>query len=314
MDSSVLLSTDELRVRNDSREPLDLAVLAGSMLVLLGDEKTIAPELALVLSGRHAPASGRVLLENRAMHTPGGRPGRNVGFVSGSFPIPSWMTLTRYLSLAGAAAGHSGKRMGEVTAQLLSWCSLEEHAHRTLGDLPFEDRYTASFAAACLPVPGVMVLIGPFPVSLHPLLEDLCQGGAAVIAALPQLQHLPQTTDRVAICDQRDVRRIVRFQELFDACSSQMRLRVEFFPALPRGVMESLPGARDLVAVPGGYEFRYGGLSTTVTNLVNLARANSRQIAGLKVRPPMNSQLVEYFAGGEETGEADLFCGEDLDI
>lgn len=314
MDSSVLLSTDELRVRDDSREPLELAVLAGSMLVLLGDERTVAPDLALVLSGRLAPASGRVLLEDRTMDMQSGRSGRNVGFVSGSFSFPAGMTLIRYLSMAGAAAGHSSKRMGEVITQLLHWCSLEEHAHRMVRDLSSDDRYTAAFAAACLPVPRVMVLHGPFPVSLHPLLEDLCQGGAAVIAALPELQYLPQTTDRVALCDPRDVRKIIRFQELSDACSSQMRLRVEFFPALPRGVMESLPGARDLVAVPGGYEFRYGGLSTTVTNLVNLARANSRQIAGLEVRPPMNSQLVEYFIGGEETGEADLFCGEDLDI
>lgn len=314
MDSSVLLSTDELRLRNDSREPLELAVLAGSMLILLGDEDTVAPDLALVLSGRLSPASGRILLEDQTMDMPSVRSGCDVGFVSGSFSFPARMTLTRYLSMAGAAAGHSRKRMGEVITQMLSWCSLEEHANSQVRDLSFEAGYTAAFAAACLPVPRVMILQGPFPISLHPLLEDLCQGGAAVIAALPELQFLPQTTDRVALCDSSDVRKIVRFQELSDACSSQMRLRVKFFPALPRGVMESLPGARDLVAVPGGYEFRHGGLSSTVTNLVNLARANSRQIAGLEVKPPLNSQLVDYFTGGDETGEADLFCGEDLDI
>jgi ABC-type branched-subunit amino acid transport system ATPase component len=314
MDSSVLLSTDELRVRTGSREPLDLAVLSGSMLVILGDDTTVGPDLARVLAGKISPASGRILLEDVGIELGSSESRGIVEYVPGSPSFPSGITLREHLSIAAAAAGHRRKRTGEILAQLMSWCSLEEYAGSQVMELPEEKRYMAAFAAACLPVPGILILQGPLPGELHPLLEDLCQGGASVIACLPGIEYMPQSADRIALCDVRDVRRIVRFGELSEACSSLMRLQVKFFPALPRAVMESLPGARHVVAVQGGYEFLHGGLSATVTNLVNLARANSRQIAGLEVRSPRISELVEHFTAEEETGEADLFCGEDLDI
>jgi len=47
---------------------------------------------------------------------------------------------------------------------------------------------------------------------------------------------------------------------------------------------------------------------------VNLARANSRQVSGFELRPPSNSELVKYFTTDDESGEAGLFCAEDLDI
>jgi hypothetical protein len=237
-----------------------------------------------------------------------------VEYVPGSPVFPADVTLVQYLTMAAAAAGHRSRKTGEILHQLMVWCSLERHAEEEVAGLPEDIRYMAAFAAACLPVPGVTVLQGPFPVELHPLLDDIIQGGAAVIASLPSLDHMPQFADRIALCDGRDVRRIVRFGELAEACSSLMRLRVKFFPALPRAVMESLPGARDVVAVRGGYEFLHRSLGVAVTNLVNLARANSRQIAGMEVRPPSNSELVDHFTVTEDTGEADLFCREDLDI
>ena len=314
MDSSVLLSTDELRVRRVSKEPLDLAVLSGSMLAILGDGTTVAPDLALVLSGRRPPATGRVLLGESGMEPGSGETRGMVEYVPGAPVFPAGVTVFRHLYIAAAAAGHRRKDTGDILQQLMVWCSLEKHSESPVAELPPDIRYRTAFAAACLPVPRVLVLQGPFPVDLHPLLEDICQGGASVIACIPGLEHMPQRTDRIALCDGTDVRRIVRFGELSEACSSMMRLRVSFFPALPRAVMESLPGARDVVAVSGGYEFLHRGLSAAVTNLVNLARANSRQISGLEVRPPSNDELVDHFTAVEDTGEADLFCREDLDI
>jgi hypothetical protein len=237
-----------------------------------------------------------------------------VEYVPGTPLFPKGVTLLQHLSIAAAAAGHRRKDTGEILHQLMVWCSLEKYSASPVSDLPPDIRYRTAFAAACLPVPRVLVVQGPFPVDLHPLLEDICQGGASVVASIPGLEHMPVRADRIALCDGTDVRRIVRFGELSEACSSMMRLRVSFFPALPRAVMESLPGAREVVAVPGGYEFFHRGLSSAVTNLVNLARANSRQISGLEVRPPSNSDLVDHFTAVEDTGEADLFCREDLDI
>ncbi len=314
MDSSVQLSTEELYITGKSNEPLELAVLAGSMIVLLGDEKTIAPDLALILAGRKPPASGRIHLgdDNQDIKSHNAR-GR-VEYVSCGFSCPEGMTVSEYLSLAAAAAGYGRKDTGEILSQLYRWCSLESYMDEEVNELSPDNRYLAAFAAACLPIPDVFVLQGPFPDRLHPLLEDLCQGGCAVIASLPEIQYIPQTTERIAVCDSDDVRQIVRLQELSDACSILMRLRVRFFPVLPRAVMESLPGAKDILAIQGGYEFHHPGLSAAVTNLVNLARANSRQIAGLEVKPPSNSELVGYFTADDEPGEADLFCAEELDI
>lgn len=314
MGSSVLLRTEGLLPLKNSREPLDLAILAGSMMVLLGDGSTVAPRLAMLLAGQGTPASGRILLQDGTVDLKSSGDRGEVVYVPGAPVFPGGISLRSYLALAAAAAGHTRKDRDEILTQIMGWCSIEEHSDREASGLGPDTRYTAAFAAACLPVPSVMVLQGPFPVGIHSLLEDLCQGGSAVVACLPGVEYMPQITDRIALCDASDVRATVRFNELSEACASMMRLRVKFFPALPRAVMESLPGARDVVAVPGGYEFQHGGLSTAVTNLVNLARANSRQIAGLEVRPPANSRLIEYFTPDEENGEADLFCGEDLDI
>ncbi len=314
MDSSVQLSTEKLYITDNSKVPLDLAVLAGSMTVLLGDDESIASDLALIIAGLKPPVSGRIQFgdDNLSIYSHSAR-GRIV-YVSCDFSCPDGMTVSGHLSLAAAAAGYSRKETRNILSQLYGWCSLENCVNKEVNELSPDNRYLVAFAAACLPVPDVFVLQGPFSEKLHPLLEDLCQGGCAVIASLPEIQYIPQSADRIAVCDSNDVRKIVRLQELSDACSILMRLHVRFFPALPRAVMESLPGAKDIVAIPGGYEFYHAGLSTAVTNLVNLARANSRQIAGLEVRPPSNSELVEFYATDDEPGEADLFWAEDLDI
>ncbi len=314
MDSSVQLSTKDLFITEKSTESLELAVLAGSMMVLLGDEQTVAPDLALVLAGRKSPSSGRIYPGDSDLdihsHSARGR----VEYVSKDFSCPEGMTVSGYLSLAAAAAGYKRKETGEILSQLCSWTSLEYCRDEEVTMLSFDDRYLTAFAAACLPVPDVFILQGPFPDRLHPLLENLCQGECAVIASLPEIQYIPEMTNRIAVCDADNVVKIVRLQELSDACSILKRLCVRFFPILPRQVMESLPGAREVVAIPGGYEFFHPELSAAVTNLVNLARANSRQIAGLEVKPPSIAELVEYFTDDDGHGEVDLFCAEDLGI
>ncbi|OPL17869.1 MAG: hypothetical protein AVO35_08300 [Candidatus Aegiribacteria sp. MLS_C] len=314
MDSSVLLSTDELRVRDGSREPLDLALLAGSMLVLLGGPDTVAGDLCRVLAGRSSPFSGRVLLGDGNGQPLEKGAGANVQYVPEDFTCPPGMTLLQHLELSAAAAGHRRKRAGEMIPQVLEWCSLEDFANSRVRRLPGGTRYMAAFAAACLSIPSVMVLQGPCPPELHPLLEEFCRGGGAVVVSVPGLEFIPRSADRIALCDVNEVRRILRFGELASTAARLMRLRVRFFPALPRDVMESLPGARDIVAVSGGFEFVHGGLSAAVTNLVSLARANSRQIAGLEVRPPSIKAILNHLNLDEDTGEADLFCGEDLGI
>lgn len=314
MDSSVQLITEELYLSDKAADPLELAILSGSMLILLGDENTIAPKLAAILSGRSSPVSGRVLIGEQHLDVMSHSARGLTAYVSASSSFPDSVTVSRYLELAAAAAGFSRKNSEEILSQLYNWCSLTDYMDTPVEDLSADLRFITGFAAACLPVPKVLILQGPFPVDLHPLLEDLCDSNCAVVASVPGLEYIPQSSQRIALCSKKSVTHIIRFQELADACSSLMRVRVLFFPALPRSVMESLKGAKNITAVEGGYQFNHSNLSAAVTNLANLARANSRQIAGLEIRSPSSEELMDFFSEDEDPGEVDLFCGEDLDI
>lgn len=308
MDSSVQLRTRDLFITEDSREPLELAVLSGSILMLLGDKSTVAPHLAGILAGREKPYAGSVLIGSNQVNVTGHPSNGIAGYVPWDFSCPAGMTVSEFLSLSSAAAGYSRKESPEIISQLLSWCSLTEYGDRQVGELKFALRIITGFAAACLPAPEILVLKGPFPWELHPLMEDLCESGCSIIASVPGIEYIPPSTARIAICDGTDVSRILRQGELEEACSQLMRINVAFFPALPRAVMESLSGAKDIMAVDGGYEFHHSNLSAAVTNLTNLARANSRQISGLEIRPPSSTELSELLREEEDDGEVDLFA------
>lgn len=314
MTSSVLLRTGGLRVSSDSEEPLELAVLESSMLVLLGDSSTIAPDLALIMAGHRKPTEGSVCIEIPEYQANEKEERDRIVFISYDYRPPGAMKVSEHLSLAAAAAGYKGRDIPQVLSKLFSWCGIDNILDKEERSLSTELVYTCSFAAACLSAPEILVFQGPVPGRIHPLLEDLRQSGAAIIAAIPKVDQIPYAADRIALCDSSDVRATVRFQEMAEACSRLMKLKVGFIPTLPRAVMESLPGARNVVSIDGGYEFQHSVISSAVNNLVNLARANSRQIAELEVRPPSSNELLEYFTEDEEDGKADLFCGKDLDI
>jgi ABC-type multidrug transport system ATPase subunit len=313
LDSSVLLRTEDLRPLSTTRSPIELAVLASSILILLGGEDTVAPRLAQMMAGRMRPASGRILVGESLVEVSTREARDLIRMVDREFTCPPGMTVRAQLSLAAAAAGSRRAESAEIVGHLASWCSLENLLDERVGDLAPVDRYLVGFAAACLPVPRVLVLQGPFPVEVHRLLSELCDGGCTIVAAVPGVEHVPRSAERIALCSEDGVFMVLRFQELTEACSNLLRLTIRFLPALSRGVMESLPGARDIVAVEGGYSFHHDNLSTAVTNLVNLARANSRTIVGLEMRPPSVAEIASHLCAAQDDREADLFCFEDLD-
>jgi len=224
------------------------------------------------------------------------------------FACPEGVTVERYLSIGCAAAGFSRKETREILSQLLGWCSLLDCRDVKVSSLDPARRFITGFAAACLPVPRILVMKGALPPEVYPLMEDLCENGCSVIASVPGIESIPVSAERIAICDKSDVTRILRQSELAEAVSELMRIRVSFYPALPRAVMESLSGSRDITAVDGGFEFHHSNLSAAVTNLVNLARANSRQISMLEVHAPLASEISSELVIDEDESEADLFA------
>lgn len=311
-DSSVLLRTEELRVRDPS-DPIDIAVLAGSMLVLLGGPDTIAPGLASMVAGADNPVSGRVLLGENLIDVRSREGRKLVRMVSSPPGSQGKLTVAGHMGLSAAAAGLSRRESGDIISHLASWSGLDRLMDRPVEELDRDDRYILGFASACLPMPMVMVLQGPIPTRMHHLLSDLCDNGCAILVSVTGVAHVPRNAERVALCSPTGIPIILRLQELTDACTVLRRISVRFLPALPRVVMESLSGARDFLAIDGGYSFHHGNLSTAVTNLVNLARANSRTIVGLEMIPPPLDVILDHFAPEADEYGVDLFCPEDLD-
>ncbi len=313
---SVRLRLREVVLRGrEGMEPVDLALLASSTLVLLGDRRSVAPDLVGVIGGVDSPASGRVLV-GREMVPVGSRRGRELTAyvpLGGGRQGGSDMTVSGYLSLGAAAAGLGRRESREVTAQMLEWCSLRGIADERLGDLGSDDLYRVRFAASCMALPRVMVLEGPVPFDVHPLVSDLCESGCTVVVSAPGVEYIPSSTERVALCTGEGIETVVGYRELVQATAGLVRVRVGFFPSLSRSVLDRLPGATNLLAEEGGFSFHHRSIAAAVTDLVNIARANSRSLVRLEVLPPSPPELAEQFRRSAEPEEGELFCPEDLD-
>jgi len=85
MDSSVQLSTEDLFITGNSNEALELAVLSGSMIVLLGDAESIAPDLALIMAGRKNPFSGNIFLSDESLNVNSHEARRMMEFVTSRY-------------------------------------------------------------------------------------------------------------------------------------------------------------------------------------------------------------------------------------
>jgi len=307
----VLLRTEDLRT-SDSADPVEIAALASSMLVLLGGHDTIAPRLAAMIAGVDRPSSGRVLLGENLIDVRSREGRKLVRMISGPIDSPRELTVGGHLGLSAAAAGLSRRESTDIVSQLAAWCGLNGQMDCPVEILDRDDRYILGFASACLPMPMVMVLQGPLPIRMHQLLSDLCDGGCAVLVCVDGVEFVPRNAERVALCTATGIPAVLRLQELTEACTALRRISARFLPALPRVVMESLAGARDFLAIEGGYSFHHVNLSTAVNNLVNLARANSRTIVGLEMIPPSLNELLDFLVPEDDEIEADLFCPEDL--
>jgi ABC-type Na+ transport system ATPase subunit NatA len=309
----VLLKLLDLKPFRDSEGCGDLSVLGGSILALIGDDDSVRKDLTGMIAGHGKPWSGVIRVGRRMIAADQRQAKRFIGYVRNPFESPPDVTPRAHLMLTAAGYGLGRKEAESAVEELIRWCSLASVAGRPLSSITEDQRYATGFAAALLHGPQLMVVEGPVPDFISRRLSDISESGRAVVLSLPGVEHVPPGTERIALCDRSAIAHVVRHSDLSEACRKSAEVRVCFYPSLDRRIIEGLPGARNLVAIEGGYRFRHTNAASAVSNLANMARANARSLVGLEIRPPSVGTLIEYFSEEEEPEEEQLLCLDDTE-
>lgn len=307
MNSTVRLRVKNLLLNEDCTEPVEFAVLSSSVFVLLGDNDTIAPKLARTIAGYEKVSSGNILVGENRIDVTNTAANAHIGFVSVKNEFPPGITVKEYLTLTTAFSKLSRKSRRENINQALLWCSLKESSDTAVADMPGEERYMVSFASVITRNPDIIVLQGPCPKNLYPLIDMLADTNRSVIASLPDVKHIPQTTERIAICGANDISSIVTPRKLADAEAELQCIHVSFLPALPRNLIENMADVRSVTGTANGYMISHSNIASAVISLVSMARANSRTITSLELLPPTARDLYSYFKVADTGKDDNLF-------
>lgn len=295
----VLLSVEILRCSRDSATEASVAVMGGSVLALLADGTELPARLARILAGQERPWCGRVLV-GREMVPVGERAARRLmGFVPAARPGPPGMTPVGLLKLAGSAS--SSRHDRNAAFELLSWVGLADMANAPVESLPDEHAFPLGLALALIDNPSVLVMEKPVPERFFGHLEALRNSSKALVVTGGTLGDLPPCTDRVALCRGSDLVRTVSRLELLDCASRAGEIRIGFFPAIQRSLLEGLPGLESLVSTDGGWRIRSRTQLTALTWLLNIARANARTVASLEMAPAGVSEIIDMLEPVEGT-------------
>ncbi|MBD3369972.1 hypothetical protein GF402_06390 [Candidatus Fermentibacteria bacterium] len=299
----VLVKLVGFRAGNREDTGKDIAVIGGTVMVLLGDSGSSADTAMSILSGRGG-GTGISARVGKSHVDPASRQARTIlGYVSPKADFPPGVTPRSHLRLVSAAQGLNRKRLREVTEELLGWCSLAPSADLPARNLDSRGRFSLSLASALVANPEVLLMEGPVPHGMLSRLEDLRSSGRAIILRALEIGQIPPSAGRVALCDADGIAAIVRRTDLEVACRNHLRVEVRFYPSLPRQVLEEMPGITGLVSTEEGFSFRHQSASVALTHLVSISRANARSIVGLSIHPPPTDVLLSYFTDLEQQGE-----------
>lgn len=306
---AVLLRAIGLPRGASGRGPADLAVLGGSLLLVMGSRDSAASDLLSVMAGRSSTPSSRVLVGSRKMPVHTSEAAGCLGYVPRDPGCPEEVTPRDHLSLVAASMGMGRRKARRAITELLDWCLPEGRADTPWTDLCGDERTAASLAAALLDNPQVLVANRVIPPGLLDRLVELKALGKALVIRSLGADGIPAAADRVAVCDEDGIAAVVRRSDMEAVCRRMGTVEVGFCPTLPRATMEELPGARDLRARGATWVFSHADTSGALVHLSGLARANARAIVSLTVSPPSPQALARRLApaGGREST---LFRGE----
>lgn len=278
----------------------DLAVLGGTMAVLLGDEDSVAGKLARFAAGLESPRKGKVLA-GRGMAPASSREGRSAtGYITDRIDAPPGMTARGCVTLAVTAAGKDRVRAGQETNEILSWLDLETVANIPLEELKTPEIQRTSMAVCMATSPELLVVDCPVHDSMHSRLKTFSKAGNAVLIRASSLGEIPFGVERIALCDKIGIVRIVRHSELLSRAMGGAEISVSFYPSLPRTQIETINGVKNLLHKDGKFSFTHSETTYAITQLMNLARANSRAVIELHISRMPPSELIRLFDSEKE--------------
>jgi ABC-type multidrug transport system ATPase subunit len=289
----ILLQAGGFRPIRESTMDGAVAVMGGSVLAILSDEPGFPKRLAAMLAGLEKPWCGSITVGKRGIPVADKAARRIIGFVRSAPAGPGDMTPMQILDMVASASG-LGVRKGRTAArETLEWCGLSSSSSTRLTGLPPESAFPVSFAAALMHNPAVIVIEPRVPEPFFPHLDALKEAGRAIVATGSGLAALPPCTDRVALCSDTDLVRTIGRTELLEYTARASEISISFCPSITRNLVEEMPGIESLRVHETGFRLRHRSPLSAVTWLVNLARANSRTIASLEIRPPGISTLID---------------------
>ncbi len=290
----------------------DLAVLGGTIAVLLGEESSVAGELAACAAGIRSPREGKVLVGRRMLEASTKEGRRASGFVAHTLEAPPGMTPRGCVNLAVTAVVKNRNSATEKTREILEWLDLQTVANVPLEELNSPEIQRTSMAVCMATSPELLVVDSPIHESLHSRLKTFARAGNAVLIRTSSLGEIPEGVERIALCDSSGIVRVVSRSELRGRAMGGAEISVSFCPSLPRQQLETIPGIKNLLHRNGLYKFTHGETAFAVTQLMNLARANSRAVIELHISSMPPSALIRLFEGDRgRTSHEGLFTGED---
>ncbi len=289
----ILLEAGDLLPLRESVSDSSIAVMGGSVLALIADERAFPSRLAGMLAGLEKPWCGRITAGRRSIPVTDKAARKIVGFVGCPPAGPAGMTPGGLLGLAASAGGIGPGRASGAVREMMEWCGLASLSGSRLEDLPPDAAFATAFALALMHNPSVLIIEPRVPEAFYTHLDAMKEAGKAIVVTGRGLAELPPCTDRVALCTSTDLVRTLVRTELVEAASGASEIRVEFCPALPRRLIEEMPGMEVLQGTETGYRLRHRTPLSAVTWLLTLARANARTVSGLEIRPPSVSDLID---------------------
>jgi len=236
---------------------MDLAVLGGTMAVLLGDENSAAAQLAAFAAGLDSPRKGKVLAGS-GMVPACSREGRQcTGYITETVDAPPGMTARGSVSLAVISSGKDRNTAGQETDALLGWLDLDSVSNVPVEQLKPQELQRTAMAIAMAASPELLVVNCAVHDSIHSRLKAFAEAGNAVLLRATSLGEIPFGVERIALCDRNGVVRVVRHGELLQRAMGGAEISVSFYPSLPRTQLETINGLKNLLHKDGKYSFTH---------------------------------------------------------
>src|SRR5690242_15717299 len=152
--------------RSDAETPIlngiDLQILAGEFVVLIGPSGSGKSTLLSILGLLEPPSSGDVLVNGRSVTQLSRRQlarlrGRKLGYVFQSFNLLAGLTIAENVMLSGLLVGESGRDGHDRAVELLDQFGLAAKAKRVPAELSGGEQQRVAIARALFMKPEVIL-------------------------------------------------------------------------------------------------------------------------------------------------------------